>query len=175
MSPGSGISSFLSSKLSGLFFDDDEAKDQEKEASPKENEAKTQDFERKKKPAPKESTESKSKEKAESKNAKDDRVDVQSRSEKRMDAIRQETFEWDPHADFDKLLETLDSLNPDAREHGFKMLDGLVDENKVACVAIFSKNKDARDAAIERLERNPELLSIIYSESQYKDTSEEAL
>ncbi len=74
----------------------------------------------------------------------------------------------DPYAAFDEIL---------AKSSGKAKanLEKLSDSNKVACVAMFSKNDEARKSAVEIVGDNPELLSIICAESQYKDSAKLAL
>lgn len=78
-------------------------------------------------------------------------------------------------SDFDRILEMLESNNSAIREKGIAALGGLSEDNRIACIAIFSKNAEARSAALEKISGSPELLSTVYSESKFRDTSEAAM
>jgi hypothetical protein len=78
-------------------------------------------------------------------------------------------------SDFDRILEMLDSESATVRAKGISALDNLSEENRLACIAIFSRNTEARKAALERISKNPELLSTVYSESKFRDTSDAAM
>lgn len=89
--------------------------------------------------------------------------------------ISEQKMEGNTLTEFDRILNLLDSENAQARAKGIESLEKLSEENRIACVAIFSRNSEARKAALDRISKNPELLSTVYSESKFRDTTEAAM
>lgn len=77
-------------------------------------------------------------------------------------------------AEFDRIMGMLESANGETRAKGLSAMEKL-GGNRLACVAIFSSNAEARKAALERLSDSPDLLCAIFSETRFRDASSGAL
>src|SRR4030095_3692805 len=94
---------------------------------------------------------------------------------KKNETIRETIEEPGSLAEFDRVLGMLESNDPNIKSRGMVELDKMSDENRLACVAIFSKNPQARSAAISKLKKKAALLEVVFSESLFTDSSESAL
>ena len=77
-------------------------------------------------------------------------------------------------SDFDRIMGMLESGSKQTRDKAFSELGSLASE-RLACVAVFSKNSEAREAALERISANTDLICAVFAETRYKDTSDKAL
>ena len=105
-------------------------------------------------------------------------VEAQPKEEKmqvKYSTIPEQKMDGNSLSEFDRILEMLESGNSSMREKGIAALEKLSEDNRIACIAIFSNNADARNAALERISKNPELLSTVFSESKFRDTSGAAM
>jgi hypothetical protein len=94
---------------------------------------------------------------------------------KSYEPVREGTAPAGSLAEFDRVLGMLESSDSRTKARGIGALGSISDENRIACVAIFSRNPEARKAAVKRLRGSPSLLAIIFSESLFHDTSLSAL
>ncbi|MFN7990766.1 MAG: hypothetical protein U0R44_01270 [Candidatus Micrarchaeia archaeon] len=78
-------------------------------------------------------------------------------------------------AEFDRILGMLESGDTRTKAKAIGALDQISDDNRISCVAIFSKNQEARKAAMNKVKGKPSLLNIIFFESLFRDSSSEAL
>jgi hypothetical protein len=94
---------------------------------------------------------------------------------KSYETIRETIGDPGSLAEFDRILGMLESNDSATRARGIAALDKMSDENRLACIAIFSKNPEARKAVMKRLRKRASLLDIVFSESLFRDTSAAAM
>ncbi len=78
-------------------------------------------------------------------------------------------------AEFDRVLNMLESGDSRLKTRALSALESISDDNRLACIAIFSKNEEARKAALELVVKKPSALAVIFSESLYRDTKKAAM
>ncbi len=78
-------------------------------------------------------------------------------------------------AEFDRVLSMLESGDSRLKTRAMGALESISDDNRLACIAIFSKNAEARKAALDLVAKKPSALAVIFSESVYRDTRTSAI
>ncbi len=78
-------------------------------------------------------------------------------------------------AEFDRVLSMLESGDSRVTSRALSAIEGISDDNRLACIAIFSKNPEARKAALDLVGKKPYALAVIFSESLYRDTKGAAM
>ncbi|HSB47137.1 MAG TPA: hypothetical protein VLD37_03920 [Candidatus Bilamarchaeum sp.] len=106
---------------------------------------------------------------------KEEPVQAKEEQIQKFQTISEQKMDGNSLSDFDRILEMLESENTASRNKGIRSLENLSEDNRLLCIAIFSRNAEARMAALDRISKNPELLSTVYSESKFRDTSEAAM